>query len=122
MDIFVGTLSPNASIAQLMDFFKAFSKQASFEIRRYKGEKGLLIFGIVSIPSERLAKKAIKRLHCKKLNNRIVAVREFTHRAASNDNRELNWRDKKWNTVERRRIDRRTCWNEIKKNFNSYAA
>lgn len=108
MEIYVGNISVSTSREQLQDFFKGFDKQATFKIKRVKGKHELFVFGLVSIPSERQAKKAIKRLHMKRLEGRIIVVREYLYRASQNDQRGLNWRNKKWMTVERRNNERRT--------------
>lgn len=108
MEIYVGNINASTSREQLQDFFKGFDKQATFKIKRVKGKYELFVFGLVTIPSERQAKKAIKRLHMKKLDGKIIVVREFLHRASHNERRNVGWRSKKWNTVERRNNERRT--------------
>ena len=122
MDIFVGKLPDTASLAELKNMFKGFDKQATFKIKRMRGREGRLTYGLVSIPSERLARKAIKRLHMKKFMGRSVCVREYSFRAAGNDRRQLGWRRKLWLGQERRQIDRRDSKSEKENEFDSYAA
>lgn len=108
MDLYVGRLPDFATLIELKAFFKGFDKQASFEIKRITGRDGIIFtFGIVSIPSERLAMKAIKRLHMKKYMDCPVSVREYEHRVGGNDRRQLGWRKKLWLGQERRLSDRR---------------
>jgi RNA recognition motif-containing protein len=108
MDIYVGKLPDFATIIELKKFFKGYDKQARFDLRRCKGKDGSQItYGFVSIASERLANKAVKRLHMKKFMGTSVSVREYEHRASGNDRRQLGWRKKLWLGEERRQIDRR---------------
>lgn len=122
MDIFIGNIPGNTTVLDLKKFFKGFDKNAVFEVKRLKGRNDVVTFGLVSIHSERLAHKAIKRLHMKKLKGKPVVVREFTHRAGGNDRRQLGWRNKLWLGEERRQTDRRSSRKDQLKDFDSYAA
>ena len=122
MNIFVGNIPGNTSVIDLKKFFKGFDKKATFEIKRLKGKNDVVTFGLVTIHSERLAIKAIKRLHMKKIRGKPVVVREFTHRAGGNDRRQLGWRNKLWLGEERRKTDRRSSRQEQNNDFDSYAA
>lgn len=122
MDIFVGNIPANTTVVDLKKFFKGFDKKAVFEIKRLNGKHDLVTFGLVTIYSDRLANKAIKRLHMKKLRGKPVIVREFTHRAGGNERRQLGWRNKLWLGEERRQSDRRSVRKESSKDFDSYAA
>jgi RNA recognition motif-containing protein len=68
---------------------------------------GTHYFGVVEFESERLAKKAMKKLHSSKFHEHRVIVREYIHRASSNDRRALNWRTLTWTNLERRDLERR---------------
>lgn len=114
MEIFVGNVSPKTRSSELKAFFKGFDKDARFDVVRLKGDYDTVVFGYVVIPSERLARKAIRKLHLKVLGERRVIVREFHHRAAGNDRRELSWRLKPWQQGERRGTDRRVKRRNIK--------
>ena len=107
MELYVGPLSSNATVKELQGFFKGFEKKAEFRIMKLLRNTGPHFFGIVEIESDRLASKAIKKLHSKKLNQRRVIVREYEYRASSNDRRALNWRTVEWEKVERRSDERR---------------
>jgi len=123
MDIYVGKLPAFATIKELKSFFKGYDRQASFEIRRITAKDGSEItFGVVNIPVERIAIKAIKRLHMKRFMDCPVTVREFEFRAAGNDRRQLGWRKKLWLGQERRQTDRRDTRIEKFKNRNDQAA
>jgi len=101
--------------------FKGYDKRTTFKIIRMEGEEGAgnLVYGIVSIDSDRLAKKAIKKLNYKKIHGRMVVIREFHHRASQNDKRALNWRMKGWENEERRGRERRQKRNAVK-NLDDY--
>ena len=121
MDIYVGKLPDFATINELKRFFKGYDKQARFDIKQIVGKDGNFItYGFVVIPSERLAQKAIKRLHMKKFMDTPVTVREYECRASGNDRRQLGWRRKLWLGEERRLVERRDL--KIKKFSNSHAA
>ena len=122
MEVFVGNISRTTSVIDLKRFFKGFDKKATFEVKRMKGKRGIVVFGIVTFQSERLANKAIKKLHQQKLNGRPAVVREYLHRAGGNDRRQLGWRKKLWLGEERRQTERRDALQEVKEEFDSYAA
>ena len=122
MDIFVGNIPASMTVIELKKFFKGFDKKAVFEIKRLQGKHESVTFGLVTIHSDRLAHKAIKRLNMKKLRGRPVIVREFIYRAGGNDRRQLGWRNKLWLGEERRQADRRSSRKELSKDFDSYAA
>jgi len=108
MKLFIGNVPEYINLEELEQFFKGYNKQARFEIERLVDKKGIVhVFAIVEIPSERLALKAAKRLHMKKLMDQTVTVREYQYRVISNDRRHLSWRKKLWLGLERRLDDRR---------------
>lgn len=107
MELYVGPLSSNATVNELQRFFKGFNKKAEFRIMKLVRSSGPHYFGIADIESERLASKAIKKLHARKFNQHRVIVREYGHRASSNDRRALNWRSVEWQKIERRNDERR---------------
>ena len=81
-------------------------------------------FGLVEIESDKLANKAIKKLHASKFGSHRVIVREYEHRASSNDRRALNWRSVEWSKVERRGDERRQKFrvgNNREPDFDGYA-
>jgi len=109
MELFVGNLDPETTEHQLREYFKGFDKQATFKIvslEEIDHDEGL-IYGLITIESDRLAKKAIKKLNYKRFRNRLVVIREFHYRASQNDKRALNWRMVEWLNKERRGRERR---------------
>jgi len=121
VELFIGNLEMEVSEGDLRLLFKGYDKQATFKIVRMEGEEGVgsLVYGIVSIESERLAKKAIKKLNYKKVRDHMVIIREFHYRASQNDKRALNWRMKGWENEERRGIERRLKRKAVK-NLDDY--
>lgn len=121
MELFIGNLDLETTELQLRTLFKGFNKQATFRIvslEEIEGEE-YFIYGMVTIESKRLAKKAIKKLNFKKLNGRLVIIREFHYRACQNDKRALNWRMKQWQEKERRARERRKN-RKVTKNLEDY--
>lgn len=108
MDIFVGNFPQHATMRDLALFFQGYADDADFRIvETPRGEAPPLRYGLVSIPSERLAHKALRKLQGRTLLDQAVSLREFTHRAYSNDRRAVGWRNMAWSGVERRQRDRR---------------
>lgn len=107
MELYVGPLSSRVTVSELERFFKGFEKKASFSIMKLIRSSGPHYFGVVEFESERLARKAMKKLHSSKFNEHRVIVREYEHRASSNDRRALNWRELTWAKLERRDLERR---------------
>ena len=121
MELFIGNLEMAVSEHDLRLLFKGYDKRTTFKIIRMEGEDGVadLVYGIVSIDSDRLAKKAIKKLNYKKIHGHMVVIREFHHRASQNDKRALNWRMKGWENEERRSRERRLK-RKVVKNLDDY--
>ena len=107
MELYVGQLTSSDTIEDLKQLFKGYDKKARFEIIKLKRESGTLYYGMVNIVSERLARKALKKLNAARLNGHPVAVREFEYRSGGNERRSLNWRDLPWERTERRLNERR---------------
>ena len=122
MDIYIGNVPPSISVAQLKSLFIGFDKHATFSIKRVKGDYQLFTFGLVTIPSELLAKKAIKRLNNKRIDGRLIVVREYSSRPGNKDRRNTNYRNRKWMSKERRQNERRTIRLPCISQYVTYAA
>jgi RNA recognition motif-containing protein len=107
MELYIGHLTSSDTISDLKRFFKGYDKKASFRIVKLLRAGGPLYFGLVKVDSDRLARKALKKLHAAKLNGHRVCVREYEHRSGSNERRALNWRNIAWQYTERRMTERR---------------
>jgi len=108
MDLYIGNIPPNLTISQLKNFFIGFDRHATFKIKRVKGNYQLFTFGLVSIPSVHMAKRAIKRLNNKRMDGKLIVVREYQERSSNKDRRNLDTRNRKWISRERRENERRT--------------
>jgi RNA recognition motif-containing protein len=122
MEIYVGHLTSGDTVSDLKRFFKGYEKKANFQIVKLLRASGPLYYGLVEINSERLARKALKKLNAASLNGHRVCVREYEHRSRSNERRALNWRNLAWDNVERRQSERREPHNtaEDKVEFTGY--
>ena len=108
MEVFIGNLAPNATLTDLIGFFKGFSNKAKIRIVEKRQEDGSKVrFGIADFESDKLALKAIKKLNQTSLRGDLVVLREYLHRYYGNERRAVNWRDKPWDGVERRQLERR---------------
>ena len=108
MEVFIGNLAPNATLTDLIGFFKGFAGKARIRIVEKKLEDGSKCrYGIADFESDKLGLKAIKKLHGKSLRGEPVVMREYFHRYYGNERRAVNWRDQPWQGVERRQQERR---------------
>lgn len=107
MELYIGPLSSRATVSDLERFFTGFENKANFSMMKLIRSSGTHYFGVAEFESERLARKAMKKLHSSKFNKHRVIVREYEHRASSNDRRALNWRELTWTKLDRRDVERR---------------
>lgn len=80
---------------------------AVFSMVQKKHNGKIIRYCHVEVPSEQMGKLLIESLNGMRLNGGILEVREYMHRAYSNDRRKLNWRNRPWDKVERRKSERR---------------
>ena len=123
MDIYVGNLSANTTERELQKFFKGYGKQITIKINKFICKDGTLYFAIVDIESDKIAQKAIRKLHCQKIHGKPVVVREYQYRAGNNDRRAMNWRNHPWTQLERRALERRKKYklaNKREPEFSAY--
>jgi len=107
MELFVGNITADIREVELRKFFGRFAKDATFSLRKLKFDHASYFYAQVEIEPEKLALKAIKKLHGKRLNGKPVSIREYEYRVGNNDRRALNWRELLWNGIERRFSERR---------------
>ena len=62
---------------------------------------------IATFDSERLAQKAVKVLRKSKFGKHRLEVHKYIHRAYSSERRDPLWRNRKWDSEERRNRERR---------------
>jgi RNA recognition motif-containing protein len=109
MELYIGRLSATTNESDLKVFFKKFVKDHKrIELRHVLTPQGEEIaYGYVNVDNDKLAQKAIKKLHMSVLNDQPVEVREYVRRLSNNDRRDIQWRLKSWASQERRRTERR---------------
>lgn len=107
MEIFISNITADIREVELRKFFGRYAKNATFSLRKLKFDHSTYFCAQVDIEPEKLALKAIKKLHGKKLNGKPISLREYEYRAGNNDRRTLNWRELLWNNIERRFNERR---------------
>lgn len=108
MEVFMGNLPETLNAADLERLLLPFDRQVKIKLnnQRYK-EGGAVCYGVCTFSSERLARKAIKKLDGYLLFGRALSVREYLYRSYSNERRALGWRNRPWDGLERRDGERR---------------
>lgn len=122
MEIYIGNVPSSITVAQLKNIFVGFDRHATFRVKRVKGKYQLFTFGLVTIPSDLLGKKAIKRLNNKRIDGKLIVVREYSQRSSNKDRRNTNYRNRKWMSKERRQNERRTIRLPRISQYVTYAA
>lgn len=108
MEVYIGNLAAKVTYSDLIHFFKGFSSKARIRIVEKRQQNGSKVhFGIAEFDSDKLARKAIRKLHRQPLFGRQIVLHEYLHRCYANENRAVNWRTLPWRGVERRKQDRR---------------
>ena len=107
MELFISNITPDIREVELRKFFGRYAKEATFSLRKLKFDNSTYFCAQVDIEPDKLALKAIKKLHGKKLNGKPISIREYEYRSGNNDRRALNWRDILWENIERRFSERR---------------
>ena len=88
MDLFIGNLPFGATAADLYAFFHGHGRRARFRIvEKHRHDGGVERFGHGTIEPDNAAGRAIRALHCKRLQGRPIIVREYFHRAYGNERR-----------------------------------
>jgi uncharacterized protein with PIN domain len=109
MKLFIGNFTRKEHLSKLAKHLRRLGYHYETRYKRTKLHTGQKrYYAIVSVPSERHAKKLTKKLSAtsKDFESPLV-IREYKQRSYSNERRALNWRDKEWNGVERRIGERR---------------
>ncbi len=108
MEVYVGSLNPQTTRNDVVGFLKSFARDARIQMVDQPLENNQrAYYAIADFDSDRLALKAIKKLNGGVLRGEKVTLREYFHRSYSNERRELHWRDRPWNSAERRAHERR---------------
>ena len=108
MEVFIGNISPNTTLNDVVNFLKSFAKKTRVRIVDQPLENGgHARYAVADFETDKLAIKAIKKLDGTTLRGNAVVMREFFHRSYYNERRAVNWRDKPWEGPERRQLERR---------------
>jgi hypothetical protein len=99
MDLFVGNLPEDATVAEVDVLF------LSFRPMRLKLERGG--YAVATVIPDRLALRAAQQLRGQSLRGHAVEVREYFRRDAANERRGRQHRMRPWPGPERRRRERR---------------
>lgn len=108
MEVFVGNLPGTVKVADVERLLAPFDRQVQIKLQQHKrkdGETGC--YAVCTFSSDRLAQKAIKKLDGSQLFGQVLSVREYLYRSYSNERRALGWRNRPWQGVERRGVERR---------------
>jgi len=108
MELFIGNLAPNATIGDLITFFKGFNKKARFRCEQKTLEDGSTVrYAVADFENDKYALKMMEKFSCQEFHGRALIIREYLYRSYNNERRAVNWREKPWRAGERRRNDRR---------------
>lgn len=107
-EILISNLPGEVAMVELCALLNRFGKHFSLKMLKKEFENGEKCrFCIASFDSERLARKATKRLRKPKRGVTPLEVHEYIHRSYSNERRDLGWREQEWDDDERRSHERR---------------
>jgi uncharacterized protein with PIN domain len=108
MKLFVGNFTRKEHLSKLAKHLRRYGYHYETRYKKVKLKTGQRrYYAIVTVESERQAKKLTKRLSAVREFDSPLVVREYKQRSYSNERRALNWRDKPWDGVERRISERR---------------
>jgi RNA recognition motif-containing protein len=108
MDVYVGNIPDTIKVIDLERLLRPLDRQVQIRLHHHNGKQGpAACYCVCTFSTERLARKAIKKLDGYLLFGRALSVREFLYRSYSNERRALGWRNRPWDGVERRSGERR---------------
>ncbi|WP_126457066.1 RNA recognition motif domain-containing protein [Sulfuriflexus mobilis] len=107
MELYIGNIPDDTEDYDLRKFFSITGGQLSFKIVNHDGADKAHRYGLVSVESDKLARKIMKQFHGRPFRDKRLIVREFNYRNYSNDRRALDWRQRGWAKMERRGRNRR---------------
>jgi RNA recognition motif-containing protein len=107
-ELFVGNLPLGVGVVELCALLNRFGEHFSARMLIKNFENGETCrFCIASFDSQRLARKAAKKLRKTKRGASPLEVHEYMHRTYSNERRDLHWREQAWDNEDRRGHERR---------------
>ncbi len=107
MIVLIGNLPPAFSSSHLEELTHAASGTYHRIIKKQDQNGDVFRYGLIYLKSVHDAEQLISSLNGFVYQGHALEVREYHHRAASNERRRLDWRALPWKGVERRRCERR---------------
>lgn len=108
MEIHIGNLPPQATVADLNNLFGFPANPAQCRVFKKQGRDGHLFhYGLAVIRPEAAGQRLLARYRNATLDGARLSVREFVPRRMGNERRALDWRTKPWHSAERRQLERR---------------
>lgn len=108
MDVYVGNIPDTIKTIDLERLLRPLDRQVQIRLHHPNGKQvQATCYCVCTFSTERLARKAIKKLDGYLLFGRALSVHEYLYRSYSNERRALGWRNRPWDGVERRSGERR---------------
>lgn len=108
MEVMICNLPESATKADLLDLLKSYRKHMELKMVNNHYEDGSTFhFAVATFKADKYAQKVIKKFNHVLLKGNHLIVREYIHRSYNNEKRSLNWRQRDWQSNERRCHDRR---------------
>ena len=108
MEVIICNLSANISKIDLLELLKSFRKYMELKMVNTHYEDGSTFhFAVATFKADKQALKVIKKFNGALFKGERLVVREYIHRSYNNEKRALNWRQRAWQSNERRCHDRR---------------
>jgi uncharacterized protein YhdP len=108
MVIFLGNLPAEAGERDLCQMARL-PAGTHLRILKKKNRDGEIIrYGLIHVETEHVSRKILHRLRQFYYQDQEITVREYSHRVSSNERRRLDWRERSWHRLERRRSERRS--------------
>lgn len=108
MDVFIGNLPKNVSRVALERLLTPFDRRVRISLQQQQDKAGAMVgYALCTFTTERAARKAIAKLDGYHLFGQTLAVHEYRHRSYSSERRDVGWRNRPWDGVERRGGERR---------------
>lgn len=110
MNLFIGDLPIDATEGDLCRLLQVRQRDVARRLRIFKKaarDGHTHRFGLLHVTSDTDLRKLLDRSRELELRGRRLNVREFIPRAAGNERRALDWRQRSWPHPERRHAERR---------------
>ena len=107
MELYIGNLAAEVTVADL-DVLLLGYKPINLAVQEYAaGKGGQTRYARVTVVPDRVAERAINKLHNRKLHGRNIVVRQYMDRKRGNERRHDRLGAQSWSGNNRRRGERR---------------